>query len=82
MADRENYGEIIRNEQSLELFLQQLGKFNTLFCDHMADGDDFTLRIEVHGDKGQILHVRTSDDGFKRPSSDAGKNLGKTRRAV
>jgi hypothetical protein len=62
-----SYGDVIGNDASLKLFLESLAKFDRLFCDHMADGDDFTLKVEVHGCSGKIVHVRTSSDGFKRP---------------
>lgn len=76
MARPGNYEEIIGTGPSLGLFLESLAKFDRAFCDHMADGDDFTLKLEVRGDGGKIVHVRTSSDGFKRPSEYAGKNSG------
>jgi hypothetical protein len=62
-----NYREVLQDDESLCLFLKSLKKFDQAFCDHIADGDDFTLKIEVHGNQGKMLHVRVSSDGFKRP---------------
>lgn len=54
-------------DESLKLFLAAMRKFDQAFLDHMADGDDFTLKLEVHGNCGKLIHARTSVDGFKRP---------------
>jgi hypothetical protein len=62
-----DYRSIISEEQSLTLFIQSLATFDQKFCDHMAEGDDFNLKLEVHGNKSELLHVRVVSDGFKRP---------------
>jgi hypothetical protein len=62
-----DYPTIIGDDESLKLFIESLAKFDRLFCDHMAEGDDFTLKMEIHGNKSELLHVRVSSDGFKRP---------------
>ena len=43
-------------------------KFDKDFCDLMAAGVDFTLRFEMHGNGGELLHARVYKDSFDRPS--------------
>lgn len=66
-AQQSNYREVIKDDESLMLFLSQLAKFDRVFCDFMAEGDDFTMSLEVRGNKGKVMHIRVRDDGFKRP---------------
>jgi len=56
-----------KDDESLAIFLRRVKKFNDYFCELMADGIDFTLRIEVHGNKGRMIHCRVYNDGFERP---------------
>ena len=62
-----DYKQIINNDESLKLFLATVREFDQSFCDHMANGDDFTLSFEVRGCNGEVIHCRMKDDGFKRP---------------
>ena len=55
------------NESSIELYLAALQEFDTSFCDAMVAGYDFTIRLEVRGDDGKVLHIRNHNDGFRRP---------------
>ena len=61
------YREIIQDEEHLALFLRNMAKFDRFFCDAMASGIDYTLRLEVHGAGGRIAHCRVYNDGFDRP---------------
>ena len=67
--------------ESLDIFLRQMGKFDRDFCDLMASGVDFTIRLEIHGNNGEMIHCRVQNDGFERPkninSSNDGKKLRK-----
>jgi len=56
-------------------FLKQMQAFDRAFCDHMAAGTDFTLRLEVHGCKGDLIHVRVHSDGFERPRAKVARGL-------
>lgn len=60
--------KVIKDDESLQIFVRSLAKFDKAFCDAMASGEDFTLRIECHGNKGEILHCRVFSDGFERPA--------------
>ena len=62
-----DYQASIRNRRDLAMFLGTLAKFDTCFCDLMAAGGDFTLRVEIHGNKGKLIHCRVTDDCFQRP---------------
>jgi len=63
------YKSFIKDDPSIELFVESLAEFDRQFCDHMVKGNDFTLRLEIRGDKSELLHVRVMSDGFKRPNS-------------
>ena len=67
------YGKIIRDNESLLLFMKQLSKFDRCFNDMMVAGADFTLRLEVHGDKGEVLHCRCDTDEIERPNGSGKK---------
>lgn len=45
-----------------------MGKFDKKFCDVMANRTDFTLRLEVRGNDGKLIHCRVSVDEFQRPN--------------
>ncbi len=62
-----DYGKIIKNNESLNLFMDSLREFNQYFCDRMANGDDYTISLEVRGCNGEVIHCRAKNDGFKRP---------------
>ena len=52
---------------SLSVFMAGMAKFDRRFCDAMATGVDFTLRLELSGNKGKLNHCRVYDDEFDRP---------------
>lgn len=61
------------DDESLMLFLKKMAQFDQMFCDAMSAATDFTIRLEVRGNKGQVLHVRAYCDDIERPHS-SGKN--------
>jgi len=61
------YREILTDDESLALFLRSMAEFDRRFCDAMTDGGEFTLKIEVHGNKGELIHASTSGIVFRRP---------------
>ncbi len=70
-----DYRDALQDDESLATFLKAMRNFDKQFCEMMTDGTDFTLRIEVHGCKGELLHVRVNSDGFERPRSKEVKEL-------
>lgn len=67
MADdgyRKAFGD---NDESLGKFLAAMKDFDKRFCDAMSAGTDYTLKLEVHGDHGDLIHVRVITDEFRRP---------------
>ncbi len=54
------------DDESLAVFLRAMSKFDRYFCEVMAAGVDFTLKMEVHGNAGQLLHARVHNDSFDR----------------
>jgi len=64
----QGYRETLKDEKSLASFLRQMAKFDRRFCEAMAAGEDYTMKLEVHGNKGELLHCRVLSDEFDRPS--------------
>ena len=52
--------------ESLALFERKMAKFMQLFCDSIASGNDFTLRLEVRGNKKELIHARVYTDDIER----------------
>jgi hypothetical protein len=63
-----SYRDILSDDASLADFLNAMKDFDRSFCDSMASGADFTLKLEIHGCGGQMLHARVSSDTFRRPA--------------
>ena len=59
-------------DQTLSLFNREMQKFNTAFCDNVNMKKDFTLKVEVRGDKGKLVHIKLTDEAFTRPTQGAG----------
>ena len=62
------YNDVMKDDVHLASFLKAMHRFDSYFCDLMGSGMDFTLRIEVRGDKGKLLHCRVHNDSFDRPT--------------
>jgi hypothetical protein len=56
------------NDQSLDIFMRNMAKFDRRFCEAMTTGVDFTLRLEIKGNVGRLNHCRVYDDTFDRPA--------------
>jgi len=63
----EDYRHVLRDDESLAVFMRAMRQFDQRFCDVMSEGQEFTLRMEVHGVKGNLLHARVFSDGIDRP---------------
>lgn len=67
MNKRIDYKDALQDDESLAIFLRAMAKFDHFFCSAMAQREDFTLKMEVHGNHGQLIHARVQMDGFERP---------------
>lgn len=66
MQRQPSYQELL-DDPSLKVFLRKMKEFDTAFCDLMAGGDDYTLRLEVRGNKGVLLHAKVQNERIDRP---------------
>lgn len=64
-----DYRSILKDDDSLACFLRAMQEFDANFCAAMMEGDDFTLKLEVHGNAGRLIHARSNLDRFRRPST-------------
>ena len=64
----EKYRKVLPDNDHLKLFLQSFKTFENSFCEFMNTGEDFTLRLEVRGNKKGLVHCRVSTDDLHRPS--------------
>lgn len=65
----EGYRQALKDDESLAMFLGVLKDFDSDFCRVMNEGRDFTLKLEVHGNAGKLLHCRVNNDNFSRPAN-------------
>lgn len=56
------------DSSSLDILIRQMAKFDKAFCDNMAAGTDFVLKLEIKGDKGKMVHCRADSIVFDRPN--------------
>ena len=68
VRDDDGYRKVLRDDQSLAIFLRNLRDFDRHFCELMAKGVDFTLTMQVRGNKGELLHVKVEPLSFDRPN--------------
>ena len=61
-----DYTQVLTDE-SLAVFLKGMAKFDRSFCSLMASSNEFTIRLEVKGDKGKLVHCRVYNDDIERP---------------
>ncbi len=62
------YKDVLPDNVHLALFLASMQKFDRLFCDAMNRGVDYTMRLEIRGNKGKLIHCRVVSDSFDRPA--------------
>ena len=75
MMMNSGYREALKDDESLASFLKAMSQFDRRFCEAMTEGTDYTIRLEVRGCKGRLLHARVHSDGFERPREAVVKNL-------
>lgn len=63
----DKFSDVITSDNSLELFLAKLMEFEQSFCRLMVKGGQFTIKIEVHGNVQEIIHVRLYTDEMEKP---------------
>ncbi len=59
--------DILKND-SLDLYVTQMNKFNQAFVDHISEKQDFNLKLEIKADKGELVHCRVDLISFHRPN--------------
>ena len=52
----------IKEEEALKIFLRKIREFDQLFCSLMVKNSNFTLRLEIRGNKSEIIHARVYID--------------------
>lgn len=64
---QDELSDVLKDEKSLREFVSSMRDFNQAFCDAMSSCVDFTIKLEVRGDQGVLLHARVLEDRFRRP---------------
>ena len=60
--------EVLKDDkESLEDFYKVMAYLEAQFCYAMIHGVDYTLGMEIHGNKSEVLHVRNTGQMFHRP---------------
>lgn len=57
-----------KDTASLKIFNDAMVTLNQRFCDAMINEDDFTISLEIHGNKGKLIHCSNKGLEFKRPN--------------
>lgn len=52
---------------ALQFFVTKMKEFESAFCEQMMAGSDYTIRLEVRGNKSELVHVRLNVDSIDRP---------------
>ncbi len=61
------FQEVLSNDaESLALFLRRMARFDRLFCALMLEGNEFSVRLEVRGNKHTLIHARVWSDDLER----------------
>ena len=64
----DSYKEVLKgNDEALSFFETGMANLVKRFCANMQSGQDFTLKAEIHGNNGSLIHFRSFDDVFARP---------------
>jgi len=59
--------EVLTDQESLKEFIAAMKDFNQAFCDAMADGVDFSIKLEAHGNCGELIHAKVDANRWRRP---------------
>ncbi len=62
-----SYEEVLGKGESLDMFIRGMVKLERRFCEAMMANEDYTLKLEMHGAAGKLIHCRMTADGFERP---------------
>ena len=54
------------NDESLATFLRAMAEFDRLFCQFMYTGKEFTLRLEVRGNRREMSHCKVNTESLER----------------
>jgi len=61
-------GKVLKDDQeSLALLIEAFADLQQRFCDYFVRGMDYTMSLELRGDKGKLLHAKIADNTFRRP---------------
>ncbi len=62
----DHFRKILGDEEGLALLLRGLKEFDEDFQSAIRRGDQFTIKLEVHGNRGKLIHCRSSNDALSR----------------
>lgn len=66
--NKPDYKHVLKGDNvSLLIFEGGFSELERQFCNNMMSGKEFTLKVEIHGAKGELLHFRNFSDTFARP---------------
>lgn len=73
-VNKVNYRDLLKNDDSLSLFLRNLSLFDRDFCDAIMSGTSFIISLEVKGDKGEVSNIKEQCSRFDKISKET--NIG------
>lgn len=73
--DTTGYRRVLKDDESLGVFLRAMKDFEEEFLKAMLGGSEFTLNLEIHGAKSNLINCRVKSDRHQRPRGSQVKQL-------
>lgn len=70
----EQISRALKDQEQIDTLMRAMAAFNQKICDSLVGGQDFTHKLTVRGDRGQLLQCSIDGPEIWRP---AGKGRGK-----
>ena len=69
MSNPESFDDLAGavDKQTMAILLEGFGEFQSDLYRSLTKQIDFTVRLEIHGNKGEVLHCKAHKDNFYRP---------------
>jgi hypothetical protein len=64
-----DYRGVLNDDESLATFLRNMKRFDSEFVSSMASGQEFSIKLEIHGNSGRMIHCKVNTTVCDRPAS-------------
>lgn len=67
MSVKKSLVDLLQSQEEQKLVLKALREFNDLIAKQIETETDFTIKLEIRGDVGKVVHCKTEALVFDRP---------------